>query len=1677
VQRVIRPRARHTKPAAWKRGALLFGVVAITMVALQGAAAAPADLDPTFGGDGVVTLNTGPSVYSTDRLEDAALDASGRIVAAGSIDHFSDFVVVRLEADGTLDRAFSGDGFAVIKFTPDGRETARAVAADSQGRIVAVGGTEFLNENHSYLITRLLPDGTLDPSFGNGGKVVTDFGGDGGEAYDVAIDSAGRIVVVGASHTGEPGPFHKRPQIGVARYLADGTPDSTFGTNGLVSLGRGAEAWAKAVAIGAADTITFAGYASGGGGFLVGRLTSSGAPDPSFGEGGLTELLGIGHMAEAVAVESGKTVVAGGDGFGDLVVARLLNEGTLDQTFSNDGWTMTNVVDDPTPSFDTASGITLDGSKILVVGDAGRETGVANNPRDTDFAAVRYLDDGTLDASFDGDGILVTAVPPAKPNLDDDSAVAGLLPSSGGLLLVGQSEKAGLRSTQQSWDVAVASYSADGTLDTAFGDGGVAVSNLRINGMSDDHFEALAPAGDKIVAAGRALDDVGGFLVVRYAADGSLDATFSGDGFAIARLAGSNDLAEDVAVEGDGTVVVAGSAGDPAANGQIGVARFQPDGTLDPTFDGDGIRRLGNPDELWYANGVAVDNQRRILLTGFRYTNTFEPALVVARLKPDGSLDETFAGDGIFLVTPGDVPSPLGDDVALDTSGRIVVSGTADGDVLLIRLRPDGTLDPEFDADGIVTSDFGGSESTESLTLAPGDKIVVAGAHYGTVSSMLVGRYLPDGSLDPSFDEDGWQTVDVPGGNGFATAVAADTAGRVVLAGDAYDINFENSVIALARLTASGAPDGAFDGDGRLTHDLGNDELTTASLVDEAGRILVAGGVRATDAATGVTSLDAALVRFEGDPPGPTNRAPTLTNPGAQVSREGRAVSLQLEASDPDGDTLTYSTTGLPPGLSLDAATGRISGTLTSASAGFHTVAATVSDGSLTDQESFTWTVADRSCTIVGTNAGETLVGTAANDVICGLGGDDVLRGADGNDILEGDQGDDDVSGDAGTDRARYDFAPAAVSVDLHALAAMGGDGRDTLASIEETSGSAFDDKLTGSDGEDRLLGNGGDDALSGVGGGDILHPGAGNDSVAGGDGTDDFVAYGDAAAGVSVDLAAGVATGGSGNDALATVEGVGGSGFDDVLIGNAEANVLLGFAGLDTITGAAGTDELYGGLGDDSLAGNAGDDFARYDSAPAAVRADLTAGTATGGDGNDSLATVENLAGSAFADTLRGNTGRNVIFGLAGNDSVFADDGADFLSGGEGDDLLLGDNGDDAVAGRAGADRLAGGAGFDYGLYDFAPAAVRADLTAGTATGGDGSDSLSMLEGLIGSPHGDTLIGNAGANALEGRAGNDSVSAGDGADFLSGGDGDDSLAGENGDDDLAGRAGADTVAGGAGFDYGRYDFAPAAVRADLTAGTATGGDGSDSLSMLEGLIGSPHGDTLIGNAGANTLFGREGPDSLSGQNGDDGLDGGLGNDNVVGGTGLDFAAYTAAPAGVSANLATGTTTGGYGNDTLATIEILVGSNFADTLTGDGNVNLLFGLPGDDRLIGGGGFDLVSYSTSAAAVTVNLGTGTARGDGNDTLETIEGVVGSRSNDTLLGDAIANVLDGGDGDDVLRGRGGNDSLYGRNGNDSLFGEAGNDFLDGGPGNDSLDGGIGTDRCIQGGGSGPRSSCEA
>jgi Ca2+-binding RTX toxin-like protein len=643
-----------------------------------------------------------------------------------------------------------------------------------------------------------------------------------------------------------------------------------------------------------------------------------------------------------------------------------------------------------------------------------------------------------------------------------------------------------------------------------------------------------------------------------------------------------------------------------------------------------------------------------------------------------------------------------------------------------------------------------------------------------------------------------------------------------------------------------------------------------------------------------------------------------------------------------------------------------------------------------------------------GGNYNDTLTGNAGPNNLFGLDGNDVLNGGDGNDTLSGGEGNDAIDGGAGQNDLVWFYAATGPIHASLATSTSSGQGNDTFTNVESLSGGNHGDTLIGDSGDNFLWGNGGDDTLSGGAGNDLIDAGPGNDTSDGGPGDRDGATFWDASDPITASLVTGTATG-AGSDTFTNMEELHGGNFDDTLTGDAGTNTLFGLDGNDVLNGGAGTDFLNGGEGDDVIDGGLGQmDAVGFYAATGPITASLVTGTSSG-QGNDTFTNVEVLLGSDYGDTLTGDAADNWLIGNGGNDT---------LSGGSGNDYLDGGAGDDTMDGGPGT--------FDSVNYYNAPGPITASFATQTASG-DGADSFSDVEQVTGSNYADTLSGGTGDVWLNGNGGNDTIAGGSGNEFLFGGPGDDTISGGGGDDFLAPGSGTDTLDGGPGFDKAAYWDASGPITASLETNTATG-DGMDTYTSIEGIHGGNYDDTLTGSAANEEFFGNGGDDTVHAGGGNDNVNGWDGNDSLYGDAGDDY---------------------------------IDGWNGNDMIDGGDGDDALRGRDGSDSIIGGAGWDKAGYWDAAGPITANLATGTATGEGSDSLSGIEQVDGSPFGDTFIGDAGNNGFNAFGGDDTVMAGGGDDWATGGDGNDSISGNDGNDYLMGGGGDDTIDGGAGWD----------------
>lgn len=513
----------------------------------------------------------------------------------------------------------------------------------------------------------LLSAGALDLSFGTAGLVSTDlFGGDD-HVGSMAIQDDGKILVAGTT-----GP-HGGTDMFVTRYEADGTLDTSFGVNGVVVANLSSNDVAYSLAIQDDGKIVVAGSTSTPAQFSARSAFLRFNTDGSLDDGSANDSTPGDSFGNA-----------DGDGVNGAVLIDVVAD-----NFSN-----------PRSGREQVSGISLqEDGRIVGVGFAESAVG---GGLDGDITLIRLNSDGSLDTTFDGDGIVLTDV-----SVGDGGDRVVVLGNGDGLgndkIAVG----AHVGFENGDIDFALLRYNTDGSLDTSFGTDGVVTTD--INASSRDFVTGMAVQDDgKVVLVGNASPVVGGaseadFALVRYNADGMLDSSFGSGGKVITDISGSSDVPQaGVAVQTDGKLVVAGRAtsATPGESFDFAVVRYNSDGSLDTSFDGDGIVTTdfpsGGSEET--VGGVAIQSDGKIVVAGD--TRIGSGTYDVALARYDGGLINTavdvnqgsvnLANNGVLSVV---IRTTETFDAAQVNAATVVLAGANVSQYALEDVDGDGDLD------------------------------------------------------------------------------------------------------------------------------------------------------------------------------------------------------------------------------------------------------------------------------------------------------------------------------------------------------------------------------------------------------------------------------------------------------------------------------------------------------------------------------------------------------------------------------------------------------------------------------------------------------------------------------------------------------------------------------------------------------------------------------------------------------------------------------------------------------------------------------------------------------------------------------------------------------------------------------------------------------------------------
>ena len=824
-------------------------------------------IDTSFGTGGVTHLNF------TTRTEfpwAIAMQPDGKFVVGGCNSFFvsqspgnlvleGDGLVARFNSNGTLDTGFGLGGWQMVPWT-NGRDMIKGVAISSSGKIVVGGNTG----QGKMGVARLNDNGSFDSTFGSGGKAT------GAQTFEVnafLYQPDGKVVLVG---TGDGFMTMK-----AARFNSEGSTDSGFGSSGTATItirpqnrafGAGLQADGKIVLAGHTGTFNQNDWDMG-----VVRLDSSGNLDPSFGEGGKSTINFFGHFDSAssssVLIQPDGRIVVGGQALdtettGSVAIVRYLGDVVLQsisgRVTGNSGEALPGVTLTLSGSQNGSSQTDVNGNYVLngiipggdytVTPSLGGQSFFPSSRTFTNLSGNQVADfttlvptptptptpsptptpgphpDGDLDISFGVGGRVTTDF------FSSIDSVGGVKIQSDGKIVV-----AGTVFNGSTYDFAMARYLSNGTLDSSFGSGGKVVTDLF--GSNDVGHALVIQSDGKIVVAGSAFRNgtVEDFALARYHSNGTLDSSFGSGGKVATDFFNGSDELTALAIQPDGKIVAAGgtyggTSFQLSTGNDIAVARYNGDGSLDSTFGTAGKVATDFSRGYDVGSGVAIQSDGKIVVSGTQYITSTSADFLLVRYEANGTLDQTFGSSG-RVMTDFSEGSDIALDVAVQADGRIIVVGSAfitttKSDFALARYNLNGSLDTGFGVNGLVTTDFTGDhERAYAVALQSDGKILVAGQSFsgGTSADFALARYHASGGLDYNFGVLGRLITDFSSLSNDAFALAIQSDGKIVLAGRAFSNNADYN-FALARYLGGtpGAPGGqSFSITGRVTNSTG----------------------------------------------------------------------------------------------------------------------------------------------------------------------------------------------------------------------------------------------------------------------------------------------------------------------------------------------------------------------------------------------------------------------------------------------------------------------------------------------------------------------------------------------------------------------------------------------------------------------------------------------------------------------------------------------------------------------------------------------------------------------------------------------------------------------------------------------------------------------------------------
>lgn len=722
---------------------------------------------------------------------------------------YSQVIIKRFLADGKTDSSFNGNG-TIILSEPGKIIYINKIRLQQDGKIL-LAGNSLANEKTSFFVARYLPDGTPDLSFNTTGKLIVDLSLWDNNAFDIAEQSTGKLVVAGSAKSSVTGDLY----LVAIRLNNDGSRDMGFNGTGIVQYSNSGET-ANLLYLYNDDKILIAG--SSGQQLLLMRLLPDGAADNSFSTDGMLTEAGNGNsFARQIELLNDNSILISGQTSATMnpfswnyAAFKFDANGNPDNIFNGNGKTFLSFQGN---DYCAGSMVLNDGSILL--GGYNDENIFANT--------AKINSDGTFDITYGTNGIKFLKIN------GSDEIIYNLLQQPDGKLIAIGNKTDMLASVH---NTVLVRYKTDGSVDSSFGNNGI----FYITEPGFIYHSATLQPDNKILLSGDKNsgdpDVPSAICVIRLNDNGSIDNNFGTNGIALVSSANTSGSGKGINILADGKIMVAGK--DAVTSNLIVLARLLTDGSPDNDFGTVGRKTVSLAFPENGLGSFTIQNDNKILLGGYVVGTNGASSFFCLRLMPNGDTDNSFATNGLYRTGTStfdfielNAALQIYNDKILLT-GQVVNPTDLSGSVCVIRLLPNGTPDNSFSSNGIRTYYKRlNSDSTflipNAVAVHPDSSIYITGDAYNTIADheQFIIRIRQNGLLDSTISSEGsgWNYPDYGGLTGSLNDIIISADSTVFVAGsrDAIGTNNDFLIAAYKRLPDIQGTVYVFNGNGLWT--------------------------------------------------------------------------------------------------------------------------------------------------------------------------------------------------------------------------------------------------------------------------------------------------------------------------------------------------------------------------------------------------------------------------------------------------------------------------------------------------------------------------------------------------------------------------------------------------------------------------------------------------------------------------------------------------------------------------------------------------------------------------------------------------------------------------------------------------------------------------------------------